>query len=82
MQKGVKGIGCGVTSKTEGKDIAFFGYKAMCESWIYAIAAAIKSADLFVSFMRYDVMVVHVTYINLSLNVLERWFQWQRSQYQ
>eukprot|EP00435_Cladocopium_sp_Y103_P028100 s1890_g7.t1 len=57
VQKGVKGIGCGVTSKKENKDVAFFGYKSMCDSWIYAMAAALKSADLFVTFMHYDVMV-------------------------
>ena len=61
VQKGVKGVGCGVTSKKENKDVAFFGYKTMCDSWIYAIAAAIKSADLFVTFMRYDVVGAYVT---------------------
>lgn len=78
VQKGIKGIGCGVKSKKENKDVAFFGYKSMCDSWIYAIAAAIKSAQLYVTFMRYDIMGVWVT----SMCVFERRFQWYRSRSQ
>jgi hypothetical protein len=78
VQKGIKGIGCGVKSKKENKDVAFFGYKSMCDSWIYAIAAAIKSAQLYVTFMRYDIMGVCIT----SMCVFERRFQWYRSRSQ
>ena len=50
-RKGVKGIGCGVRCQSEGKNVGYFGYRVQCDSWIYAIAAAIKSADIFVTFL-------------------------------
>ena len=44
------GVGVGVTSKTQKSDVAFFGYRSECDtSWIYAIAAAIKAAELHVT---------------------------------
>lgn len=46
VRRGVKGIGCGVKSKSENLDVSFFGFKAVCDSWIYAIAAAVKAADI------------------------------------
>ena len=49
--RGVKGVGVGVTSKKQQCDFAFFGYKSECDSWIYAIAAAIKSADILATSM-------------------------------
>eukprot|EP00438_Fugacium_kawagutii_P011943 Skav218689 [mRNA] locus=scaffold4775:79741:83578:+ [translate_table: standard] len=48
VRKEVKGIGCGVKSRKEGKDVAFFGYRLECgDMWIPAMAAAIKSAEIF-----------------------------------
>ena len=49
VRKGVKGIGCGVRCQSEGKNVGFFAYRAQCNSWIFAIAAAIKSADILVT---------------------------------
>ena len=49
VRKGVKGIGCGVRCQSEGKNVGFFGYRTQCNEWIYAIAAAIKSADILVT---------------------------------
>lgn len=51
-RKGVKGIGCGVRCQSEGKNVGYFGYRVQCDSWIYAIAAAIKSADIFVTVLQ------------------------------
>lgn len=51
VSRGVKGVGVGVTSKKQRCDFAFFGYKSECDSWIYAIAAAIKSADILATSM-------------------------------
>ena len=45
-RRGVKGIGCGVKSKSENLDVSFFGFKTICDSWVFAIAAAIKAADI------------------------------------
>ena len=49
VRKGVKGIGCGVRCQSEGKNVGFFGYRAQCNEWIFALAAAIKSADILVT---------------------------------
>jgi len=49
VRKGVKGIGCGVRCQSEGKSVGFFAYRAQCNSWIFALAAAIKSADILVT---------------------------------
>ena len=53
-RKGVKGIGCGVRCHSEGKNVGYFGYRVQCDSWIFAIAAAIKSADIFATFLHSD----------------------------
>ena len=55
QQKGVKGIGVGAKSASEGKDVGLWGYKTMCISWIFAIAAAIKAGDIYVTFMHLSV---------------------------
>ena len=54
VRKGVKGIGCGVRCESEGKSVGFFAYRAQCNDWIFAIAAAIKSADILVTPMHYS----------------------------
>lgn len=51
-RRGQQGVGVGVKSKSEGKDIAFFGYKSMCDQWIYAIAAAIMAAEIYATFLQ------------------------------
>lgn len=51
VRRGVKGVGVGVTSKSEGLDYGFFGFKVCCDNWIYAIAAAIKAAELLATFL-------------------------------
>ena len=58
VRRGVKGVGSGVTSRAEGKDVGFFGYKAMCDDWVYAMAAALKSCDLFAPFMHLKLYVL------------------------
>lgn len=51
-RRGVQGVGVGVKSVSEGKDFALFGYKAECESWIYAMAAALKAAEILASLLK------------------------------
>ena len=50
IRRGVKGVGCGVTSREEGKDVGFYGYRTQCECWVVAMAAALKSCDIFCTF--------------------------------
>ena len=54
QQRGVWGIGVGAKSSSEGKDVGFWGYKAMSDSWIFAIAAAMKAGDIYVTFMHFS----------------------------
>ena len=71
VRRGVKGVGCGVTSRAEGKDVGFFGYKTMCDDWVYATAAALKSCDLFAPFMHLKLFVDHCIYLKLILVVIQ-----------
>ena len=52
VRRGVRGVGVGVKSVSEGKDFAFFGFKAECECWIYAMAAALKAAEIMASLLK------------------------------
>lgn len=53
-QKGMWGIGVGAKSASQGKDVAFWGYKSMSDSWIFAIATAMKACDIYVAFMHFS----------------------------
>ena len=50
VRKGMKGVGVGVSSRSEGKDFAYFGFLTVCDNWIFAIAAAIKAAEIMVAY--------------------------------
>ena len=69
-RRGVKGVGCGVKSKVEQCDVSFFGFKCMCESWIFAIAAATKAADIYVAWMHIKQIWIIV---NLYMHEIQNW---------
>lgn len=54
-RRGVQGVGVGVKPKAEDKDIAFFGFKPVCDDWIFAITAAIKAGDIFAPLMQTNI---------------------------
>lgn len=68
IRRGVKGVGCGVTSREEGKDVGFYGYRTQCECWVVAMAAALKSCDIFAPFMHLKLYVI--TYSKLVLVII------------
>lgn len=72
-RKNVWGAGVGVKSLKENKDFAFYGYKTRCDSWIFAIAAAIKSADILAPFKHINVFIyVFITHARYFLASLQR----------
>ena len=50
-RKKVQGVGVGVFSKGEQKNVGFFGFRMLTDNWVYAIAAAIKAGDVLATLM-------------------------------
>lgn len=50
-RKNTMGVGVGVFSKGEQKNVGFFGFRTLTDNWIYAIAAAIKAGDILATLM-------------------------------
>lgn len=50
-RKKVQGVGVGVFSKGEQKNVGFFGFRMLTDNWVYAIAAAIKAGDILATLM-------------------------------
>lgn len=61
VRRGIKGVGVGVTSRSEGNDFAFFGFRSISDDWILCIATALKAADMLVANMHWKYLLQHVS---------------------